>query len=75
MREIRHSIRKQEQEKNQFFNLFIQISGRIWTVVGRGYFSHASSYRKNVASARRVTLKWRYPIILRKPQGVQPYIV
>ena len=23
-------------------------------VVGRGYFSHASSYRENVASARRV---------------------
>ena len=25
-----------------------------WTVVGRGYFSHTSSYRENVASARRV---------------------
>ena len=44
----------QEQEKTRFFNLFVQISGRIWTVVGRGYFSHASSYRENVASARRV---------------------
>ena len=35
-------------------NLFVQMSGRIWTVVGRGYFSHASSYSENVASARRV---------------------
>ena len=25
-----------------------------WTVVGRGYFSHASSHSENVASARRV---------------------
>ena len=25
------------------------------SLVGRGYFSHASSYRENVASARRVT--------------------
>ena len=30
------------------------MSGRIWTVVGRGYFLHASSYNENVASARRV---------------------
>ena len=30
------------------------MTGRIWTVVRRGYFSHASSYRENVASARRV---------------------
>ena len=27
---------------------------RRWTVVGRDYFSHASSYRENVACARRV---------------------
>ena len=30
------------------------MSGRIWTVVGRGYFLHASSYHENVASARTV---------------------
>ena len=42
------------KKKPGFFNLFVQISGRIWTVVGRGYFSHAISYRENVASARRV---------------------
>ena len=44
------------KKKPVFFNLFVQISGRIWTVVGRGYFSHASSYRENVASARRVSV-------------------
>ena len=44
----------QKRKKTRFFNLFVQISGRIWTVVGRGYFSHASYYRENVASARRV---------------------
>ena len=41
-------------KKTVFFNLFVQISGRIWAVVGRGYFSHDSSHRGNVASARRV---------------------
>ena len=46
------------RKKNPFFNLFIQISGRIWTVVGRGYFSHASSHSKNVPSARRVIISW-----------------
>ena len=47
----------QEKEKTRFLNLFVQISGRIWTVVGRGYFSHASSHNENysVASVRRVT--------------------
>ena len=45
----------QEQEKKPFFSSFVQISGRIWTVVGSGYFSHASSHSENVASARRVT--------------------
>ena len=30
------------------------MTGRIWTVVRRGYFSHASSYSENVASARRI---------------------
>ena len=29
-----------ETGKTQFFNLFVQISRQIWTVVGRGYFSH-----------------------------------
>ena len=38
-----------------FLNIiFVQISGRIWSVVGRGYFSHASSHSENVASAHRV---------------------
>ena len=44
----------QEQEKTRFFDLFVQISGRIWMVVGRGYFSHDSSRSENVESARRV---------------------
>ena len=30
-----------ENRKNPFFNLFVQIFGRIWAIVGRGYFSHA----------------------------------
>ena len=30
-----------------------------WTVVGRGYFSHASSNSENVASARRVETSWK----------------
>ena len=37
-----------------FKNVAVHISGRIWTVVGRGYFSLTISYRENVASARRV---------------------
>ena len=28
----------QEQKKTCFFNLLVQTSGRIWTVVDRGYF-------------------------------------
>ena len=47
----------QEKEKTRFLNLFVQISGRIWTVVGRGYFLHASSHSENVASACRVRLQ------------------
>ena len=47
--------------KPVFLNLFVQNSGRIWTVVGRGYFSHATSYRENVASARRVSGVWPLP--------------
>ena len=43
------------RKKLVFFNLFVQIiSGWSSTVVGRGYFSHASSYSENVASARTV---------------------
>ena len=45
------------KKKPIIFNLFVQISGRIWTVVGRGYFSHTSSYRENVAFARRVNVR------------------
>ena len=40
-----------------FFNLFAQISGRIWTVVNRGFFSNASPHSENVATARRVKLR------------------
>ena len=41
-------------KKTVFFNIFVQISGQIWAVVGKGYFSHHSSHLENVASARRV---------------------
>ena len=44
----------ENRKKTCFFNLLVQTSGRIWTVVGRGYFLHDSSHSKNVASARRV---------------------
>ena len=44
----------QEQEKACFFNLFFQISGWVWMVVGRGYFSHTGSHSENVASACKV---------------------
>ena len=44
-----------------FLNLFVQVSGRIWTVVGRGYFSHATLYNENLASARRVSGVWPLP--------------
>ena len=47
-----------KKKKNPvFFNLFVQISRRIWTVVGRSCFSHAISHSENVASARRVLIK------------------
>ena len=45
---------KSRKNNPVFVNLFAQISGRIRTVVGRGYFSHDSSHSENVASARRV---------------------
>ena len=51
----RNALNRSRTGKTRFFSLFVQISGRIWTVVGRGYFSHASSHSENVASARRVT--------------------
>ena len=44
-----------------FFNLFDQVSGRIWTVVGSGYFSYATSYGENLASARSVSGMWQVP--------------
>ena len=53
------------RKKTGFFNLFIQISGRIWTVVSRGYFSHDSSNSENVASADRVTFAMLNNIICR----------
>ena len=56
---VRKVKNRHGQVKTRFFYLFVQISGRIWTVVGRGYFSHASSYRENVASARRVVCHTR----------------
>ena len=43
----RNALNRSRTGKNRgFFNLFLQISGRIWTVVGRGYFSHDSSHNK-----------------------------
>ena len=42
------------RKKPIFLNLFVQISGLIWTVVGRGYFSHTCSHSKSVTSADRV---------------------
>ena len=37
-----------------FFNFFVQISERIRTVVGRGYFPHDSSHSEDEASARKM---------------------
>ena len=45
-----------KEKKPFFFNLLVQISGRIWTVVGSGYFLLDSSHSENVASAHRVLL-------------------
>ena len=42
------------RKKPVFFKLSVQISWRIWMVVRTGYFSHANSHSKNVASACRV---------------------
>ena len=47
-----------KNRKKPVFNLFIQISGQIWMVITRGYFSHNSSHSKNVASARWVLNFW-----------------
>ena len=52
--ESRNVLNRLRTGKKSFFQLFVQISGRIWAVVGRGYFSHDNSHRGNVASARRV---------------------
>ena len=44
-----------ENRKNPVFIIYSsRFSGRNWTVVCRGYFSHDSSHSENVASARRV---------------------
>ena len=53
----RNALNRSRTGKNSFFNWFVQISGRIWTVVRRGYVSHASSHSENVTSARRVRQK------------------
>ena len=53
------------RKKPGFFNLFVQISGWIWTVVSRGYFSHDSSNSESVASAYRVTFAMLNNIICR----------
>ena len=52
MQDSHNALNWSRTGKNPF--LFVQISGRIWTVVGRGYFLHDSSHSENVASARRV---------------------
>ena len=52
--ESRNVLNRLRTGKKPFFQLFVQISGRIWAVVGRGYFSNDNSHRGNVASARRV---------------------
>ena len=52
MQDSRNALNRSRTGKNQIF--FVQISGRIWTVVSRGYFLHDSSHSENVASARRV---------------------
>ena len=41
-------------QNSVFCNLFVQISERLWAVVGRGYFSHDSSQSENEASAHTV---------------------
>ena len=71
MREIPHAIRSKinrqvccqmarvSREYKKLWQLWsaTQISGRIWMVVDRGYFSHASSHSKNVATARSVLFR------------------
>ena len=53
------ALNRSRTGKIVFFNVFVQISGRNWTVVGRGYFAHNSSHSENVASARRVQIKMK----------------
>ena len=58
MQDSRNAVNRSRAGKTAvFFNLFAQISGRIWTVVSRAYFSNASSHSENVASARGVKLR------------------
>ena len=38
-----NALNRSRPEKSRFFNLFVQISGRIWTVVDRAYLSHDRS--------------------------------
>ena len=45
------------RKKTRFFYLFIYIFGQIWMAVSRGYFTHNSSHKENVASACRVTVQ------------------
>ena len=39
-RKTRNALNCSRTGKTQLFNSFVQISRQIWTVVGRGYFSH-----------------------------------
>ena len=61
-----NALNRSRTGKNPFFYLFVPISRRIWTVVGRGYFSHASSHSKEVASARRVHLTLLCSCVIQK---------
>ena len=74
----RKALNQWRTGKNLFFNLFVQISGQIWTVVSRGYFLHESSHSENVASARRVELRkitetnnLNYPVGAENPNWLQ----
>ena len=46
MQDSRNALNLSRTVKTHFLNLFIQISGWIWTVVSRGYFSYNSSTAK-----------------------------
>ena len=53
----RNALNRSRTGKTRF-NLFVQFLDGFEWVVGRGYFSHASSYCENVASAHRVVF-WK----------------